>query len=602
MDLRGFEASVTTGNPVVGATVNVREANLLTPNVTAVLDTTTTDANGMWEFAGLSDTPKDIDITYLGQHWTYRGKTQVSVDQIYTADASSGTEPWPLIPNAGFESWISGVGPTTITTTPATVADTWTAVTGTGSTGSITREGTTKAAASDYSAKLIYARVAGVQRVYRILTAEQVSALRGKDLSVSMQYRQGVASNTRIFIEDSAATTYSATSATIGSFLTATAKQTIDAAATKVWVGVEQAASDTAYVDNFAILVGTPDAVYGPTAFGAGSIEDYLIGSRTPDQSLAAASGAQSPTSLWSMLANRVKAIAGTTNWYDAPASTIAALVTSVAAKLPLAGGTMTGTLAFASAQIITFISETGTKLQLASSSGYNLNVQANTLELETARDVAFHNIAASAGDYSFKVNTATHAATFQGAVAAASYTAGGNTVWHAGNDGAGSGLDADSLDGISSAGFATAAQAVPNGAVVWFETLAELTAAGASWQRYTSADGRLLVGAGASASSQTFTEATNYGADWTPANSVGISNTLGVNAGSLDVGGSLGVADAVFGAAGGGLGGATNTHSHPITNLTVTGSPALSGSVSLSGTGTVWTPYMRAGIWGRKI
>jgi hypothetical protein len=44
-----------------------------------------------------------------------------------------------------------------------------------------------------------------------------------------------------------------------------------------------------------------------------------------------------------------------------------------------------------------------------------------------------------------------------QGAVSASSYTANGNTVWHAGNDGAGSGLDADLLDGYSSATAATA-------------------------------------------------------------------------------------------------------------------------------------------------
>src|SRR3990167_8838106 len=37
----------------------------------------------------------------------------------------------------------------------------------------------------------------------------------------------------------------------------------------------------------------------------------------------------------------------------------------------------------------------------------------------------------------------------------AATLTTGGNTIWHAGNDGAGSGLDADLLDGTSSAGFA---------------------------------------------------------------------------------------------------------------------------------------------------
>jgi hypothetical protein len=41
-----------------------------------------------------------------------------------------------------------------------------------------------------------------------------------------------------------------------------------------------------------------------------------------------------------------------------------------------------------------------------------------------------------------------------QGAVSASSYTANGNTVWHAGNDGAGSGLDADLLDGENSTVF----------------------------------------------------------------------------------------------------------------------------------------------------
>jgi hypothetical protein len=33
---------------------------------------------------------------------------------------------------------------------------------------------------------------------------------------------------------------------------------------------------------------------------------------------------------------------------------------------------------------------------------------------------------------------------------------ANGNTIWHSGNDGSGSGLDADLLDGITAAGFAT--------------------------------------------------------------------------------------------------------------------------------------------------
>lgn len=119
----------------------------------------------------------------------------------------------------------------------------------------------------------------------------------------------------------------------------------------------------------------------------------------------------------------------------------------------------------------------------------------------------------------------------------------------------------------------------VPDGAVVWFETLAELTAAGASWQRYTAADGRLLVGAGSSASAQTFTQATNYGSTWTP--------TSGVTATSATIGPS-GFTALALGT--GAPGTADYSHTHPAPTIT------------LNNTGQVWLPYMRAGIWGRKI
>src|SRR3990167_1825568 len=42
---------------------------------------------------------------------------------------------------------------------------------------------------------------------------------------------------------------------------------------------------------------------------------------------------------------------------------------------------------------------------------------------------------------------------------AAGGMTIGGNTVWHAGNDGSGSGLDADTLDTLSSGSFTTDAE-----------------------------------------------------------------------------------------------------------------------------------------------
>lgn len=50
-----------------------------------------------------------------------------------------------------------------------------------------------------------------------------------------------------------------------------------------------------------------------------------------------------------------------------------------------------------------------------------------------------------------------TNKANLSGAAFTGGITVSGNTVWHAGNDGSGSGLDADTLDGIGSSGFVRA-------------------------------------------------------------------------------------------------------------------------------------------------
>lgn len=75
---------------------------------------------------------------------------------------------------------------------------------------------------------------------------------------------------------------------------------------------------------------------------------------------------------------------------------------------------------------------------------------------------------------------------------AAAAPTFKGQAIWHAGND--------------TRAG-------VPSGLIGGFATAAGIAS---GWTRYTAADGRLLVGAGTTFS-QTFTENTAVGANWTP-------------------------------------------------------------------------------------
>lgn len=166
--------------------------------------------------------------------------------------------------------------------------------------------------------------------------------------------------------------------------------------------------------------------------------------------------------------------------------------------------------------------------------------------------------------------------------------------LWHAGNDGAGSGLDAGLFGGQLPAFYATASSVsaivqVPLNAVVWFPTLADLTAAGASWTRHTAADGRLLVGAGTAGSPslsnpQTFAEATNYGTDWGHTHGAGSYATSGGFTGTA--------ADAVTVQSGGGAQASAITHQNSLAALPVGG----------TSTATVWLPGMRAGVYGRRI
>ena len=83
--------------------------------------------------------------------------------------------------------------------------------------------------------------------------------------------------------------------------------------------------------------------------------------------------------------------------------------------------------------------------------------------------------------------------------------------LWHAGNGGAGSGLDADLLDGQSSAFYAPATHQVPTGLIAAFANAASIAS---GWTRFTNLDGRIPVGAGTTFS-QTFVEGASAGSSW---------------------------------------------------------------------------------------
>ena len=71
------------------------------------------------------------------------------------------------------------------------------------------------------------------------------------------------------------------------------------------------------------------------------------------------------------------------------------------------------------------------------------------------------------------------------------------NTVWHAGNDGSGSGLDADLLDGNHASAFATAGHTHDGRYLRWNGSDANITAM--SWGTLTNANGYTILSHAAS-------------------------------------------------------------------------------------------------------
>lgn len=148
-------------------------------------------------------------------------------------------------------------------------------------------------------------------------------------------------------------------------------------------------------------------------------------------------------------------------------------------------------------------------------------------------------------------------------------------------------GLNADQVDSHH------AVDITPNNLRGWFNSVAELTAAGSHWSRDTAADGRLIIGAdeeGNDAGLAVFTPGSNYGTSWFP------SSALGATAGTLDVAGSVdAVASTPVYQSGVGINGPVIGHNHGSGGLSITGAPALTG------TSLPWLPLMRSGVWGKK-
>ena len=210
------------------------------------------------------------------------------------------------------------------------------------------------------------------------------------------------------------------------------------------------------------------------------------------------------------------------------------------------------------------------------------------TGDVTITAELAVHRAATPTQGYIF-FGTGAHWVGYTGSA----FQADGNTLWHSGNDGSGSGLDADTLDGTQLSAMAF----VPSGLIGGFDTAASIAS---GWTRHTAMDGRIPVGAGTTAS-VTFTESATYGSSW----SHGHTGPLHSHTSSaLTVTGSTGTESnsATF-QSGAGASGAASSHTHPATSsggtLDVGGTTDNGGNSATSV--DQWLPALYAVVWGQK-
>lgn len=408
MDLRGFEFYAITGNPVVGAQVNVRAASLTHPNPNPIVGTANSDGSGMWEITGLPEGAYDADVTISGKYWRHKGLSMTSLGGIYISGAPYNPINW--LRNGGLEYWPGGAGPQAITTTPnAAFQPPYSISIGTGSAATIAQETTITSTGSASSAKVAYTHSSGSYKAEVTLSGALLSALRGKTVVFQGEVRQGTASQAALYIYDGTTTTVGSRSATTGSFVTLSVSVAIPANATALKFGILADVSGTFYYDNLMFATGTSigqfiphildDTSYtwAPPGFNA----DLLDGlSSAAFAQLAAGVGVNNFT-------NNIL-IAGAANWH--------------------AGNDGTGSLL--DADLLD---------GLNSSAFLQLAVGGTITE-----DIAIRRSATPTTGYIFYGNAGTNFLGYNGS----GFVINGNALWHGGNDGAGSTLDADLLDG----------------------------------------------------------------------------------------------------------------------------------------------------------
>jgi hypothetical protein len=171
---------------------------------------------------------------------------------------------------------------------------------------------------------------------------------------------------------------------------------------------------------------------------------DAVIGNRTVSDGGSPSGNTGTLTTLLSWLATQVRRITGQANWWTAPAKSLAQLESEKVAK---AGDTMTGALAVEAAAPAVVLNETDVA---ANNRRWVFSLVAGQLWGAITNDAL--SVVTRWLEVSRSSTTVTEVNFPSGGNTLKS---GGETIWHAGNDGAGSGLDADLLDGLNSTAYA---------------------------------------------------------------------------------------------------------------------------------------------------
>lgn len=139
-------------------------------------------------------------------------------------------------------------------------------------------------------------------------------------------------------------------------------------------------------------------------------------------------------------------------------------------------------------------------------------------------------------------------------------------------------------LGAVAASGYALVADKVPSGLIAMFRTAAAIPS---GWTRETNMDGRIPVGAG-TVGGVTFTEFANFGTTWTPSSGLGATNNVTATSSAIAASATV----APVGTGGNFASGSTHVHATP----TIT----IGGTVDLTGTSATYNPPVSCVVFAR--